>query len=82
MRPNQALVAANRCFDIRATIVDTATALSSIKGAAPFADRLRALASTADLGELIAILRGLPLYPDQPGQVALATDGFISPFKP
>lgn len=40
-----------------------------------FADRLQTLVGTADLGELIAIYKGLPLFPDPQSLVPLATDG-------
>lgn len=40
-----------------------------------FAERLKGLAATADLGELIAIYKGLPLYPDPETLVPVATDG-------
>lgn len=49
--------------------------LSATQGAQPFAERLRSLAVTSDVGELIAIYRGLPLYPDQPTLTALAAEG-------
>ena len=39
--------------------------LSSLpRGAKPFAERFRRLCQTADVAELIALYRGLPLYPD------------------
>ena len=40
-----------------------------------FAPRLKALVATADLGELIAIYRGLPLYPQPDTLLPLATEG-------
>ncbi len=46
-------------------------------GGAPaqFAERLEQLFVTADVGELIAFYRGLPLYPDQPRYVERAAEG-------
>jgi hypothetical protein len=49
--------------------------LGAARGSLPFADRLKALASTSDVGELISIYRGLPLYPDQPSLRAFAAEG-------
>lgn len=49
--------------------------LDTSNGATPFADRLQTLVGTADLGELVAIYKGLPLYPDPQSLVPLATDG-------
>jgi hypothetical protein len=49
--------------------------LSAAGGSKPFADRLRALVTTADVGELIAIYRGLPLYSAQPTLTTLASEG-------
>jgi hypothetical protein len=48
-----------------------------IAGGAPaqFAERLEQLFVTADVGELIAFYRGLPLYPDQPRYVERAAEG-------
>jgi hypothetical protein len=43
-----------------------------------FATRLEQLFATADVGELIAFYRGLPLYPDQPRYVARAGEGLRS----
>jgi hypothetical protein len=40
-----------------------------------FAERLRGLAATADLGELIAIYKGLPLYSHPETLVPVAADG-------
>jgi len=36
----------------------------SLQGKKPFAERFRSLCRTADVAELIALYRGLPLYPD------------------
>jgi hypothetical protein len=49
--------------------------LTAAPGPEPVAERLRALTATADVGELIAIYRGLPLYLDQPTLAALAAAG-------
>jgi hypothetical protein len=49
--------------------------LSATQGPGPFAEGLRSLAATSDVGELIAIYRGLPLYPAQPTLTALAAEG-------
>jgi len=40
-----------------------------------FAERLERLFRTADVGELITLYRGLPLYPDQPRHAARAAEG-------
>jgi hypothetical protein len=50
-------------------LIDTA------KTSRAFAERLKGLAAAADLGELIAIYKGLPLYPDPETLVPVATDG-------
>jgi hypothetical protein len=42
---------------------------------ARFAERLEQLFATADVGELIAFYRGLPLYPEQPRYVERAAEG-------
>jgi hypothetical protein len=42
---------------------------------ARFAERLEQLFVTADVGELIAFYRGLPLYPEQPRYVERAAEG-------
>jgi hypothetical protein len=47
-----------------------------------FAQRLRALATTADLGELITIYKGLPLYPEPETLVPLATEGLRTSMRP
>jgi hypothetical protein len=48
-----------------------------ITGGTParFAERLEQLFVTADVGELIAFYRGLPLYPEQPRYVERAAEG-------
>lgn len=48
---------------------------------ARFAARLEQLFTTADVGELIAFYRGLPLYPDQPRYVARAGEGLRTNMK-
>ena len=48
---------------------------------ARFAERLEQLFATADLGELIAFYRGLPLYPDQSRYVARAGEGLRTNMK-
>src|SRR5271170_4940032 len=40
-----------------------------------YAERLKALADTSDVGELVAIYSGLPLYTDPTRLTALAADG-------
>jgi hypothetical protein len=46
-----------------------------------FAARLEQLFATADVGELIAFYRGLPLYPDQPRHVDRAGEGLRTNMK-
>jgi hypothetical protein len=59
--------------------VDAAARILLLLGAAKtplaFPERLKTLASTSDVGELIAIYRGLPLYPDQAALAPFAADG-------
>ena len=45
------------------------------KAAGSFPDRVKGLAASADLGELVAIYKGLPLYPDPHTLVPVATEG-------
>jgi hypothetical protein len=52
-----------------ALLVDAARAGGS------FPERLKGLAASADLGELVAIYKGLPLYPDPDTLVPVATEG-------
>ena len=47
-----------------------------------FAKRLRGLLATADLGESIAFLRGLPLYPDPQLHLPSARQGIRSGMRP
>lgn len=46
-----------------------------------FLRRLDQLCNTADVGELVAFYRGLPLYPDQPRYVMRAAEGIRSNMK-
>jgi hypothetical protein len=48
---------------------------------ARFAERLEQLFVTADVGELIAFYRGLPLYPEQPRYVERAAEGVRTNMK-
>jgi hypothetical protein len=55
--------------------------LSAAGDPAPFAERLRMLAASADIGELIALYRGLPLYPEPARYVRWAAEGVRSNMK-
>jgi hypothetical protein len=46
-----------------------------------FLRRLDQLCNTADIGELVAFYRGLPLYPDQPRYVLRAAEGIRTSMK-
>ena len=48
---------------------------------ATFQRRLDQLCDTADIGELVAFYRGLPLYPDQPRYVLRAAEGIRTSMK-
>lgn len=48
---------------------------------ATFSRRLDQLCATADVGELVAFYRGLPLYPDQPRHVMRAAEGVRTNMK-
>ena len=48
---------------------------------ATFLRRLDQLSDTADIGELVAFYRGLPLYPDQPRYVLRAAEGIRTSMK-
>ena len=48
---------------------------------AVFLRRLDQLCNTADVGELVAFYRGLPLYPDQPRYVLRAAEGIRTNMK-
>jgi hypothetical protein len=49
--------------------------LLSAAATGPLAERLTKLAAAADIGELIALYRGLPLYPDPAACLAFAAEG-------
>lgn len=55
--------------------------LVSATDGATFLRRLDQLCNTADIGELVAFYRGLPLYPDQPRYVLRAAEGIRSNMK-
>ena len=55
--------------------------LVSAKDGATFLRRLDQLCNTADVGELVAFYRGLPLYPDQPRYVLRAAEGVRTNMK-
>jgi hypothetical protein len=52
--------------------------LASTPDGADFSRRLDRLCSAADIGELVAFYRGLPLYPDQPRYALRAAEGVRS----
>jgi hypothetical protein len=54
-----------------------------VAGGSParFAERLEQLFATADVGELIAFYRGLPLYPEQPRYLERAGEGLRTNMK-
>ena len=54
-----------------------------VAGGSParFAERLEQLFATADVGELIAFYRGLPLYPEQPRYMERAGEGLRTNMK-
>lgn len=88
LRPGDpALVAAARPgWDPRGWSVDQAgrlVLLLALSESGPaFARRLQNLFAMADLGEAMAILRGLPLYPDPELHLALARNGGRSGMRP
>ena len=49
--------------------------LDAARTAERFAERVKGLAASADLGELVAICKGLPLYPDPDTLVPVAAEG-------
>ena len=49
--------------------------IDNAKAPGSFPERLKGLAASADLSELIAIYKGLPLYPDPHTLVPVATEG-------
>ncbi len=55
--------------------------LVSASDGATFLRRLDQLCDTADVGELVAFYRGLPLYPDQPRYVLRAAEGVRTNMK-
>lgn len=55
--------------------------LVSASDGATFLRRLDQLCNTADVGELVAFYRGLPLYPDQPRYVLRAAEGIRTNMK-
>jgi len=55
--------------------------LSTHADGAEFARRLDQLCVTADVGELVAFYRGLPLYPDQPRYALRAAEGVRTNMK-
>ncbi len=55
--------------------------LASGADGAPFVARLDSLCATADVDELVAFYRGLPLYPDAPRHRARAAEGVRSNMK-
>ena len=55
--------------------------LLSASDGATFLRRLDQLCNTADVGELVAFYRGLPLYPDQPRYVLRAAEGIRTNMK-
>ena len=55
--------------------------LVSASDGATFLRRLDQLCNTADVGELVAFYRGLPLYPDQPRYVMRAAEGIRTNMK-
>jgi len=58
-------------------------ALASYEHAqATFADRLDALVRSGEIGEQIALLRGLPLYPGSGGLLSIAGEGIRSAMQP
>lgn len=56
--------------------------LDAAETAEGFVDRLKHLAGTADLGELAAIYKGLPLYPHPQTLVPFAIDGLRTAMAP
>ena len=55
--------------------------LAAPSDGATFSRRLDQLCATADVGELVAFYRGLPLYPDQPRHVLRAAEGVRTNMK-
>lgn len=57
-------------------------ALCIFKGARPFAETFKDLRRTADAGEMIALYRGLPLYPDPSALYFEVGEGLRSNLRP
>jgi hypothetical protein len=78
----QAATASRRGWDPRDWTLDQAARilllLSSTSDGSVLARRLATLCSAADIGELVAFYRGLPLYPDPPRHVLRAAEGVRS----
>jgi hypothetical protein len=55
--------------------------LAAASDGTTFSRRLDQLCATADVGELVAFYRGLPLYPDQPRHVLRAAEGVRTNMK-
>jgi hypothetical protein len=56
--------------------------LDAARTAERFAERVEGLAASADLGELVAIYKGLPLYPDPDTLVPVAAEGLRTSMRP
>ena len=56
--------------------------LDAARTAEQFAERVKGLAASADLGELVAIYKGLPLYPDPDTLVPVAAEGLRTSMRP
>jgi hypothetical protein len=76
---SQAAAVARHGWDPRDWSVDQAARVYLLlcmgEDGAVFSRRLDQLCVTADVGELVAFYRGLPLYPDQPRYVLRAAEG-------
>ena len=74
--------AARSNWDPRVWTLDQAARIhllcASTSDGATMRDRLDRLCSAADVGELVALYRGLPLYPDAPQYVLRAAEGVRS----
>jgi hypothetical protein len=81
----QEVSAARAGWDPRGWSVDQAARiyllLATGENGAAFARRLDQLCMTADVGELVAFYRGLPLYPDPPRHVLRAAEGVRTNMK-
>jgi hypothetical protein len=56
--------------------------LDAARTAERFAERVKGLAASADLGVLVAICKGLPLYPDPDTLVPVAAEGLRTSMRP